>query len=59
MLASSPAQVTPRVRPSISCKTVIITFLFLANGLLILDILSKGSKGNQDPFIDNLLPALN
>jgi len=58
MFASSPAEVTPRVRPSISCKKV-ITLCFMANGRLILDALPKGSKSNQDYFIDNLLPALN
>jgi hypothetical protein len=32
---------------------------FTANGRLILDALPKGSKYNQNYFIDNLLPALN
>jgi hypothetical protein len=33
--------------------------LFKANSPLILDALPKGSKYNQDYFIDNRLPALN
>jgi histone-lysine N-methyltransferase SETMAR len=33
--------------------------LFTANGRLILDVLSKGSKYYQDYSIDDLIPALN
>jgi hypothetical protein len=33
--------------------------VFTTNGRLILDALPKGSKYNQDYFIDNLLQALN
>jgi hypothetical protein len=32
---------------------------FTANGRLILNVIPKGSKYNQDYFIDNLPPALN
>jgi hypothetical protein len=59
MFAFSPVEVTPKVRPSISCKQIMIALLFAANGRLILNPLPKGSKCHQDNFIANLLPALN
>jgi hypothetical protein len=40
-------------------QKVMIPLSFTANGRLLLDALPKGSKSNQDDFIDNLLPALN
>jgi hypothetical protein len=52
MLASSPAEVTPRVRPSISCKSYDCTF-FTAGGRL------KEFLNSQDYWIKNGLPALN
>jgi hypothetical protein len=55
MFGSSPAEVTAKVRQSISCKKVMITHFPTANGRLILDALPKGLKYNQDYFIDNLL----
>jgi hypothetical protein len=55
MFVFSPAEVTATVRPSISCRKVMIAHFFRANGRLILDALPKGSKYNQDDFIDNLL----
>jgi hypothetical protein len=58
MVASSSAEVNPRIQRAISCKKVLIT-LFTATGRLILDVPPKGSKYNQDYFIDNILPALN
>jgi hypothetical protein len=59
MFASSHAEVAPRVRPSISCNTVMVTLFLTTNSRLILDALPKGYKYNQNDFIDNLLPALN
>jgi hypothetical protein len=47
MFASSPAEVIPRVRSSVSCKKVIITF-FQGKRQLISQTLAKGSKYNQD-----------
>jgi hypothetical protein len=58
MFASSPAEVAPTVRPSIACKSIMITLFLTANGRAILDTLPKGSKSNHDYLIDNLLPAL-
>jgi hypothetical protein len=51
MFVFSSAEVTPKVRPSISCNSHDGHF-FRTNG-------PKGSKSNQDYFIDHLLAAFN
>jgi hypothetical protein len=58
MLASSPVEVMPTVRPLISRKKVLISLFCTANGRLILDDLPKDLKYNQDHSIDNLFPTL-
>jgi hypothetical protein len=58
IFASSPVEVTQGSDHQFRGKAMIPTFV-TASGRLILDALPKGSKFNQDDFIDNLLLALN
>jgi hypothetical protein len=52
MLARSPTDPTPRTRQAIGTKKTIITIFFTRRKLIVLEILSKGSKFNLSYIID-------
>jgi hypothetical protein len=52
MFARAPSEVIPRTRQTIGAKKTMITIFFTARQLIMLDVLPKGSKFNQQYFID-------
>jgi hypothetical protein len=58
MFATSPREVMSRTKQNISAKKTMVTIFFTSTRLLVLNILPKGTKVNQDYFIDTLLPNL-
>jgi hypothetical protein len=58
MFAWAPAEVIPRTRQTIGSKNTIITIFFTAHQLILLDVRPKGSKFNQQYFINYVFPDL-
>jgi hypothetical protein len=58
MFARGPSKVIPRTRQTIGAKKTMIMIFFTARQLILLDVLSKGSKFNQQYFIDYMFPDL-
>jgi transposase len=50
--------VVPRTKQNISAKKTMVTIFFRSTRLLVLNFLPKGTKFNQDYFIDTVLPNL-
>jgi transposase len=58
MFATSAREVVPRTKENISAKKTMVTIFFTSTRLLVLNVLPKGTKFNQDYFIDTALPNL-
>jgi hypothetical protein len=58
MFARAPSEVIPRTRQTIGAKKTMIMICFTARQLILLDVLPKGSKFNQQYFIDYVFPDL-
>jgi transposase len=58
MFAESRANVVPRIRRDISGPKTMVTIFFTSRRLLVLEALPKGTKFNQDYFIDAIFPGL-
>jgi hypothetical protein len=58
MFATSTREVVPRTKQNISAKQPMVTIFFTSTRLLVLKSLLKGTKFNQDYFIDTVLPNL-
>jgi hypothetical protein len=58
MFATSAREVVSRTKQNISAKKNIVTIFFTSTRLLVLNFLPKGTKFNQDCFIDTVLPNL-
>jgi hypothetical protein len=58
MFATSPREVVPRIKQNIYAKKTMVTIFFTSTRLLVLNFLKKGTKLNQDYFIDTVLPNL-
>jgi hypothetical protein len=54
--AQPPFDVIPRTRQTIGAKKIMITIFFTARELILLDVLPKGSKFNQQYLIDYVFP---
>jgi hypothetical protein len=50
--------VVPRTKQNISAMKNMVTIFFTSTRLLLLNFLTKGTKFNQDYFIDTVLPNL-
>jgi hypothetical protein len=58
LFATSAREVVPRSKQNISATKALVTIFFTSTGLLVLNFLPKGTKFNQDYFIDTVLPNL-
>jgi hypothetical protein len=58
IFARGPSEVIPRTQQTIDVKKTMIMLFFTARQLILLDVLPKGSKFNQQYFIDYLFPDL-
>jgi hypothetical protein len=58
MFAPSAREVVPRTQQNISVKKTTVTIFFTSTRLWVLNLLPKGTKFNQDYFIDTVLPNL-
>jgi hypothetical protein len=58
MFARAPSELIPRTRQKIDAKKAMITIFFTALRLILLGVLPKGSKFNQQYFIDYMFPDL-
>jgi hypothetical protein len=58
MFATSAREVVPRTKQNISTKKIMVTIFFTSTRLLLLSFLPKGTKFNQDYFVDPVLPNL-
>jgi hypothetical protein len=58
MFATSAREVVPRIKQNISVMKTTVAIFFTSTGLLVLNVLPKGTKFNQDYFIDTVLPNL-
>jgi hypothetical protein len=58
MFATSAREVVLRTKQNIYAKKIMVTIFFTSPRLLVLNFLPKGTKFNQDYFIDTLLPNL-
>jgi hypothetical protein len=56
MFATSAREVVPRTKQNVSAMKTIVTSFFTSTRLLGLNFLPKGTKFNQDYFIDRVLP---
>jgi transposase len=56
MFATSAREVVSRSKHNISAKKTMVTIFFTSTRLLVLNFLPKGTKFNQDYFIDTVLP---
>jgi hypothetical protein len=54
----APFEVIPRTRQTTDAKETMITIFFTARELILLEVLPKGSKSNQQYFIDSVFPDL-
>jgi hypothetical protein len=58
MFAGSRESVVPRIRRDIFRQKTVLTIFFTSRRLLVLKPLPKGTKLNQNYFIDAILPRL-
>jgi hypothetical protein len=58
MFARVSSKVIPKARQTIGAKKTMIAIFFTARQLILLDALTKGSKFNQQYFIDDVFPDL-
>jgi hypothetical protein len=58
MFARGPSDIIPRTRQTIGAIKTMITIFFTARQLILLDVLPKGSKFNQQYFTDYVFPDL-
>jgi hypothetical protein len=58
MFATSAREVVPRTKQNISAMKTMVTIFFTSTRLLVLNFLPKGTRFNQDYFIDTVLPNL-
>jgi hypothetical protein len=58
MFATSVREVVPMTKQNISAKKTIGIIFFTSTRLLVLNFLPKGTKFNQDYFIDTVLPNI-
>jgi hypothetical protein len=58
MFSDSRENVLPRIRQDISASQTMITIFFTSRRLLVLEALPKGTKFNQDYFIQCIYPRL-
>jgi hypothetical protein len=58
MFATSARGVVLRTKQNISAMKIMVTIFFTSTRLLVLNFLPKGTKFNQDYFIDTMLPNL-
>jgi hypothetical protein len=58
MFATSAREVVPRTMQNISAKKIMVIIFCTLIRLLVLNFLPKGTKFNQDYFIDAVLPNL-
>jgi transposase len=58
MFAISVRDVVPKTKQNISAKKTLVTIFLVPTRLLVLNFLPKGTKFNQDYFIDTVLPSL-
>jgi hypothetical protein len=58
MFVRAPSEGVPRTRQTIGAKETMIPIFFTASQLILLDVLPKGSKFNQQYFIDSVFPDL-
>jgi histone-lysine N-methyltransferase SETMAR len=58
MFAISAREVVPWTKQNISAKKTMVTIFFTSTRFLVLNFLPKGTKFNQDYFIDTVLPNL-
>jgi hypothetical protein len=58
MFATSAREVVPRTKQNVSATKTRVTIFFTSTRLLVLDFFPKGTKFNQDYFIDTVLPNL-
>jgi hypothetical protein len=54
--ATSAREIVSRTKQNISAKKIMVTIFFTSIQLLVLNALPKGTKFNQDNFIDTVLP---
>jgi hypothetical protein len=58
MFAGSRESVVPRIRRDISGQKTLLTIFFPSRRLLVLKFPPKGTKFNQDYFVDAIFPGL-
>jgi hypothetical protein len=58
MFTQSPAEVVPRTRQALGAKKTMITSFLPARKLMVLDVLPKGPKHNQQYFVDYIFTDL-
>jgi hypothetical protein len=58
MFAMSAREVVPRTKQNISVMNAMVTIFFTSTRLLVLNFFPKGTKFNQNYFIDTILPNL-
>jgi hypothetical protein len=58
MFATSTKEVVSRTKQNISAKKTMVPSFFASTRLLVLNFLPKGTKCNQDYFVDTVLPNL-
>jgi hypothetical protein len=58
MFVREPSEVIPRTRQTIGAKKTMIMIFFTTRQLILLDVLPKGSKFNQQYFTDYMFPDL-
>jgi hypothetical protein len=58
MFATPAREVVSRAKQDISAKKTMVIIFFTSTQLLVLNFLPKGTKFNQDYFIDTVLPNL-
>jgi hypothetical protein len=56
MFATSAMEVVPSTKENSAAKKTMVTIVFTSTRLLVLNFLPKGSKFNQDYFVDTVLP---
>jgi hypothetical protein len=58
MFTTSAREVVPWTKQNISAKKTMVTIFFISTRLLVPNFLPKGTKFNQDYFIDTVFPNL-
>jgi hypothetical protein len=58
MFAGSPVDGIPRMRQAGGANKTMITLFFTPRKVIVLDVLTKGHKYNQQSFVDYIFPDL-